>query len=238
VLTENAAHELTYFVALEWEGADRQALAPLVDAALVWAYPNQMAELALPIVESLWADGLQGDIERALESAASAHNEVQRLLDDAKADLAAGPRRSRLARAVVEQGGHQLAGADMLPMHCLLCLEEGVAAASGGKRRGLALRVAQLARRVLEVPTEEIRAAVAASAVGGPEVTVALATDARRRLVRDWLAQLAELGKWSIPTVAEELEAALREPPAEPAVDPVWREAVAGLTDGFAAERN
>jgi len=58
VLTENAAHELTYFVALEWEGADRQALAPLVDAALVWAYPNQMAELALPIVESLWADGL------------------------------------------------------------------------------------------------------------------------------------------------------------------------------------
>lgn len=29
MLTENAAHELTYFVALEWEDADRQALVPL-----------------------------------------------------------------------------------------------------------------------------------------------------------------------------------------------------------------
>jgi hypothetical protein len=78
VLTENAAHELTYFVALEWEDDDRHALAPLVDA-LVWVYPNQMAELALPIVESLWADGLREDIERALDSGASAHAEVQRL---------------------------------------------------------------------------------------------------------------------------------------------------------------
>jgi hypothetical protein len=104
VLTEEAAQKLTYFVGLQWEDADRQVLEPLVDAALVWAFPDQLAQIALPIVETLWEDELREDIERALDDASSQHDEVACLAADAKADLAAGPRRSRLARAIVEQG--------------------------------------------------------------------------------------------------------------------------------------
>jgi hypothetical protein len=44
VLTEEAAQKLTYFVGLQWEDADRQVLESLVDAALVWAFPDQLAQ--------------------------------------------------------------------------------------------------------------------------------------------------------------------------------------------------
>jgi len=165
VLTEEAAQKLTYFVGLQWEDADRQVLEPLVDAALVWVFPDQLAQIALPIVETLWEDELREDIERALDDASSQHDEVACLAADAKADLAAGPRRSRLARAIVEQGAFELAGTDMLPMHCLLCLEEHAAAAPVAERTRLALRVAQLARRVLDVPSTEVSAALSVAAV-------------------------------------------------------------------------
>jgi hypothetical protein len=77
VLTEEAAQKLTYFVGLQWEDADRQVLEPLVDAALVWAFPDQLAQIALPIVETLWEDELREDIERALDDASSQHDEVR-----------------------------------------------------------------------------------------------------------------------------------------------------------------
>jgi hypothetical protein len=238
VLTEEAAQKLTYFVGLQWEDADRQVLEPLVDAALVWAFPDQLAQIALPIVETLWEDELREDIERALDDASSQHDEVACLAADAKADLAAGPRRSRLARAIVEQGAFELAGTDMLPMHCLLCLEEHVAAAPVAERTRLALRVAQLARRVLDVPSTEVSAALSVAAVQRGDVAVALATDQRRSVVRQWLARLAELGAYSIPTVAEVLAAAVTDVPVDAANDPVWREAVIGLTAELAVEWN
>jgi len=238
VLTECAARELTYFVALDWDDDDRVLLAPLVDAALVWAEPETLAALAAPIVEQLWQKELRQDIERALDDAAQRHKNVRVMLDDARADLAAGPAESALARAVVEQGGFDLAGADMLPMHCLLCLEEGLARKTKEERGTLALRIAQLAPRVLVVPHAEIRAAMTRAAVGGPDIATALATDERRRVLREWLVRLAELGKHSIPTVAEDLAAALRAPPSPPAGDPIWCEAVRGLTDKLAIEWN
>jgi hypothetical protein len=238
VLTEKAAQELKFFVGLEWGDEDRAVLAPLVDAALVWAFPDQLAQIAVPIVEALWDDELREDIERALERAASQHEEVARHAAEAKADLAAGPGRSRLARAIVEQGAFELAGTDMLPMHCLLCLEEHVAAAPAEQRHGLALRVAQLARRILDVPASEVRAALAKASIGDADLAVLLATHDRRRTVHEWLSRLAELGTYSIPTVAEELAAAVRDPPVDAAGDAVWREAVVGLTDGLAAEWN
>lgn len=238
MLTSCAARELTYFVGLEWDDDDQAILGPLVDAALVWAEDEILAEIAAPIVEELWARDLREDIERALEGAALLHPQVRRVLADARDDLAAGPSASLLARAIVEQGGFELAGADLLPMHCLLCLEEGLAARPKGERGQIALRVAQLARRVLDVPPAEIRAAVAAASAGGPDVAVALATDERRRSVREWLGRLAELGRCSIPKVAEELEAAVRAPRPEPADDPIWREAVLGITAQLAPEWN
>lgn len=238
MLTDCAARELTYFVGLEWDDDDRAILAPLADAALVWADPETLATLAEPVVEQLWERELREDIERALDQAAQRHEHVRLQLEDARADLAAGPGGSELARAVVIQGGFDVAGADLLPMHCLLCLEEGLAKRTKEERATLALRVAQLAPRVLVVPQSELRAATARAAVGGPDVATALATDERRRTVREWLARLAELGEHSIPTVAGELVAALRVPHARPADDPLWCEAVRGLTAELGAERN
>jgi hypothetical protein len=238
VLTEEAAHELSFFVGLEWGDEDRQLMAPLVDAALVWAWPDTLARIAVPIVETLWDDELREDIERALDGAAASHERVAARVDEARADLALGPKRSRLARAVVEQGAFELAGDDLLPMHCLLCLEEGVARAPVDERRRRSLGVAQLACRVLDVPTSEVRAALATAAVRGTDVALVLATDDRRRVLREWLARLAELGAQSIPTVAEELRAAVRDPPGDVAGDAVWREAVRGLTQRLAADWN
>jgi hypothetical protein len=238
MLTDCAARELTYFVGLEWDDADRAILAPLVDAALVWADSNTLEALAGPIVGQLWGRELREDIERALDAAAERHGHVRLVLDDAKADLAAGPEGSVLARAIVEQGGFDLAGDDLLPMHCLLCLEDGLAAKPPEERGGAALQVARLARRVLAVPPAEIRAAVAGAAVGGPDVATILATDERRRVVRDWLGRLAELGTHSIPTISEELSAAIHVATREPAEDPIWCEAVRGITAELDAEWN
>jgi hypothetical protein len=57
-------------------------------------------------------------------------------------------------------------------------------------------------------------------------------------VVRQWLARLAELGAYSIPTVAEVLAAAVTDVPVDAANDPVWREAVIGLTAELAVEWN
>lgn len=53
MLTSCAARELTYFVGLEWDDDDHAILGPLVDAALVWAEDEILAEIAAPIVEEL-----------------------------------------------------------------------------------------------------------------------------------------------------------------------------------------
>ena len=68
------------------------------------------------------------------------------------------PEGSVLARAIVEQGGFDLAGDDPA-RRCIVCfaVEEGLAAKPPEERAGAALQVARLARRVLAVPPAEIR---------------------------------------------------------------------------------
>ena len=83
--------------------------------------------------------------------AAERHAFVARLRPAAEADLAAGPRGSLLARAVIEQGAFELAHGDLHPFHCLLCVEEGLVATPEGERRSVVLRVARIAGRVAAV---------------------------------------------------------------------------------------
>ena len=236
MLTETAARELTYYVALEWTDEDRAVLGPLVDAALVWSEDDALVE---PIVDTLWRDELREDLERALTEAAERHPFVARLRPAAEADLAAGPRASLLARAVIWQGAFELAHG-LHPFHCLLCFEEGLDATPKGERRSAALQVARIAGRVAAIPPEELRSAVMASAADPARGDVAgmLATDERRRLVRSWLENLAQLGACSVPTLSAELGAAVRGPLPAVADDGVWREAVLGLTETLGAEWN
>jgi hypothetical protein len=236
MLTETAAHELTYYVSLEWTAEDRAVLGPLVDSALVWSDDDAAAE---PILDTLWKDELREDLERALAEAAERHPFVARLRPAAEADLAAGPRGSVLARAVVWQGAFELAH-DLHPFHCLLCVEEGLNATPEGERRSAALRVARIAGRAAAVPPGELRSAIAAAAADAArgDVAAVLATDDRRRLVRSWLKNLARLGTRSVPTLSAELGAVVRGPLPAVADDQVWSEAVLGLTEMLGAEWN
>jgi len=231
MLSDDTARDLATCVGLEWSDADVESLAPLVDAAFVWAEDEQLARIAAPIVESMWQNELREDIERALETSAARSPHVRKRLRAARKDLAAGPRRSRLARAFLEQAAFELAFAEQEPVHCILCVEELLRANPPSERRALVLRLARCASRAAAVPQAELRAAVAGAALGkGPEDSAAVvATDARRRAVRQWLLRLADLGSRSVPTVAAELRVLAADPLPPADQDLVWRETVAGL---------
>jgi hypothetical protein len=237
VLTETAAQELTFYVGLEWTEAERGLLGPLVDAALVWSEDDRAVE---PVLDTLWKDGLREDLERALAEAAARHPFVAQLLSAAEADLAAGPRGSLLAKAVVQQGAFELAQGELLPFHCLLCVEERLTATPQSERRPVALRVARIAGRVVDVAPTDLRSAIAAVAADPArgDVAAVLATDDRRRAVRSWLENLAQLGVESVPTLSAELGAVVRGPLPAVGDDHAWREAIFGLTETLAAEWN
>jgi len=231
VLSEELTHELLYFVALEWGDSDRELLDPIVDAALVCAEEEVPAATLDPILETLWREGLAADIERAFDAAATQHEVVARARESARADLAAGPKRSALGRAVVLQGAADLAFQEWKPIHCVLCLEEAARAAAPELRRAFARRVARLATRVAAVPRAEVRTALARGAVSPPCAAVRLATDDRRNAVREWLGRLASLGTRTVPILASELRADLLGPLPPPAADAIWHETVTALVE-------
>lgn len=231
MLSDDRARDLAMCVGLVWSDTDIELLAPLVDAAIVWAEDEQLERIATPIVEALWEDELREDIERALDKSAESSPHIRKAVRAARKDLAAGPRGSRLARAFLEQAAFELAFAEQEPVHCMLCVEDGLRATPPGERRPLALRVARIASRVAAVPEPELRAAVANAAFGkGPEdAAPVVATDARRQAVREWLLRLADLGSRSVPTLAAELRVLVAGPLPPAPQDEVWRETVAGL---------
>jgi hypothetical protein len=235
MLSLDDARYLAMDVGREWEDGDIELLAPLIDAAFVWADDETLARIATPIVELLWQNELREDLERALAESAQEAPHIRKVLHAAQADLAGGPRRSRFARAVVEQAAHELAFAELQPVHCILCVEERLWRTPPEERAAVALRVARCASRIADVPQEELRAALVKGALGSEDrnAAVAVATDARRETVREWLRRLAELGEKSVPTLAGELRtlAAVPLPPADD--DVVWRETVAGLVEGL-----
>jgi hypothetical protein len=235
MLSDDRARDLAMCVGLEWSDADVELLAPLVDAAIVWAEDEQLERIATPIVEAMWEGELREDIERALDRSAEASPHIRKAIRAARKDLAAGPSRSRLARAFLEQAAFELAFAEQEPVHCLLCVEDLLRGVPPGERRPLALRVARIASRAAAVPETELRAAVAKAALGqGPADTApVVATDARRLAVREWLLRLAELGSKSVPTLAAELHVLVSGPLPPAPHDEVWRETVAGLIGGL-----
>jgi hypothetical protein len=226
MLTEDDARDLANYSALAWDDADRELLAPLVDAAFVCAEELEFERVGWPMVEALWADGLADAIEEAV-----AHGPSAELLEAARADLAQGPRESKLGRAYVEQGASQLAFEEQMPICCLLCVEERLGRTDAAERPEVARQVARIAIRAAGVPEDELRAAVALAAVGGPSTALAVATDERRRAVRAWLGRLAELGVKTAPNLSAELRALVAGPLPVVEADDVWPETVAGLSE-------
>jgi hypothetical protein len=232
MLDDVTARGLALVISFEWSADDERLLAPLVDATLVWADDEDLERIAVPLVATLWDSELRGDIEAALDRLAPRHEHVRAALDAARADLAAGPQGSRLARAVVEQAAVELTGELMLPEHCLLCAEEFAASDSSGDLRRHALRLARIAGRAVDISDAEIRRASATAAVSTDStVAVALATDARRLAVRAWLRNLAELGSESLPVLSDALRDLVSEPLPAAADDEIWHETVLGLSE-------
>jgi hypothetical protein len=134
MLDDDVARDLALFAGLVWGDDDRAVLAPLIDATIVWAEEEQLDEVAVPIVEALWADGLRADIERAIGQRAERA--------EALADLALGAARSRLALAYVKQGAVDLSDGALLPGLCLCCAEDGLGAAPRQRHPAIVLRAA------------------------------------------------------------------------------------------------
>jgi hypothetical protein len=241
VLSEDDARDLALCVPMEWTESEIELLAPLVDAVIAWADNDVIEAIATPIAEELWRDSLREDLETALAETAVGSPHVRKRLRKARKDLAAGPRKGRVARAFLTQGAVERAFEEQEPIHCILCLQEALTASAPDERRTVALRVARMARRAASVPEAELRAAVATASfvTGQGDTAVVLATDERRRAVRAWLLRLAELGSTSIPALAAELHALVTEPfPAAADDDEIWHETVAGLIGALDASWN
>jgi hypothetical protein len=234
MLSDDAARDLAMCFGFEWNESNIELLSPLVDAALVWVEDDVLARIAAPIVATMWENELREDIELALDRA-EASSYRRKSVRAARRDLAAGPRRSRLARAFLVQAAFELAFAEQEPVHCLLCVEELLRATPPSERRAVALRLSRMASRAAAVPESEVRLAVAEATLGkGPrDAASVVATDDRRRAVREWLLRLAELGSTSVPTLAAELHALVAGPLPPIQQDDVWRETVAGLISGL-----
>lgn len=225
MLDDATARNLALELGLQFEEADFDALAPLVDASLVWLEDDARSEIAASVAEELWPRELREDIERGLERVSTDTARRRRDVAAARRDLAAGPRASRLARAVVDQAADERAFDLQLPVGCPHCIDEGIGRGDTAERRESALLYAKMAGHAARIPRDEIRAALAA-----PTPALELATDERRTEVRWWLRRIAFLGQESMPNGAAALRELLDDdelPPVED--DAIWRAAVAGL---------
>lgn len=231
MLDDNTARELALALSLQFEPEDDEALAPLVDAALVWLDDDAREPIATAVVEALWPRELREDIERGLEAVARQQGSVRFAAEHARADLALGPRDSRLARAVVDQAADEAAFDLQLPVGCPHCLEEGLARARGSDSdvRERLLLFVRMAGHAAKVPPEELRAAA-----DSVDPALELATDERRADVRWWLRRIALLGRQSIPNLSAALLELLDEPLPPVEEDEVWEAAAGGLIDRIA----
>jgi hypothetical protein len=224
MLQTATAQDLALAIALRFEEAgDAEALAPLVDAALVWLDDASREPIARSVVETLWPRQLREDIEAALDVVAKRSRHVRRAAARARRDLAAGPAKSRLAVAVVEQAAGERAFDLQLQVGCMHCVDEGIAR-DPEKRLDGALTVARMAGHAAAIAEQELREALEDGAAA-----VTVATDERRAEVRWWLRRIALLGQRSIPHLSAALFELLDEPLPAAEHDEVWREAIDGL---------
>lgn len=226
VLADVVAHDLALAMALEFEPSDADALAPLVDAALVWLDGDAREPITAAVAEVLWPRELREDIERGLDAVEDRFPHLRRELARARRDLDRGPRNSRLALAVVDQAADEAAFDLQFPVGCPHCLDEGIGRASCDGIRERTLLFARMAGHAARIPPDELQAV--SDAV---DPAVELATDERRADVRWWLRRIALLGQRSVPNLSAALLELLNEPLPEAYEDEVWREAVTGLLD-------
>jgi hypothetical protein len=187
----------------EWEGSDRELLAPLIDATIMRVECERLEEIARPLVEALWSE-VRPLIEQTLVDQAKRSDFVADALDDALADLELGPRRTRLGVDVLAQAAVDLADDAFFLEDCLDCIEHGLGHAPPERHPGLVAR-----------------AAAALALHGAPDYGIEPPADDERSEARRRVRTLAALGRESLPKLVPALEDIAAEPLPPPARDRV-----------------
>jgi hypothetical protein len=206
---------------------DRPALDELADAMLVWARGPELERLTDEAIERIWDAELEGMVREGIVRLSGCDGWEQ---GDAAAlaEFDRDPRRSEIAREVVQHLAMQLGSDDHPVFFCLCCIEEVVVRAEPAERRGHAARVAIVATRNAGVPVTEIQEALACAARCPPAER--LGTVERRAAIRTRLGRLGELATESMPDLAIELKKLAAERlPEHAADDDVWQEACTHL---------
>jgi hypothetical protein len=215
---EPTTWDLAVAIGLEPEEPDRPALEELGDALLVNASEDVLAGLTTAAVDRLWSGELEHAIRDGLSALVARGDEWASAAADALASLDRDGPRAAVTAEVVRQLAWHLSTGDLPPFHCFDCLEEAVAAAPPGDRRGIAIQAALIGLHDADLRREEVLEALA------HRDPTALATDERRRAVRRRLARLARFADGPLPAVAAELHKIAREPlPASASDDDAWR---------------
>jgi hypothetical protein len=206
----------------------REVLDELADAMLVGAEGPEAERLVALAARSLWDEELARSIRDGLMRVRELGPEWLDPAEVALEELDLLGCRSEIAGEVTAHLALQLSQLDHPWTLCVHCIDEALARIPPGERRPCARQVAVVARRNVAVSDEEARAALVAGASQRPEVR--LATDERRRAIRERLVRVGRLGRGSLPHLSEELEAIGAEPvPERPEDDDVWQEVVACL---------
>lgn len=216
---EPAAWDLAAVIRLQPDpDTDRPALDDLADAMLVWAEGPEVERLTDEAVARIWSEELAREIREGLERLSTTGDEWAPAASVALGELEASKECAPITRAVVQHIAMKLGHLDAHSFFCLCCIDEAVANAHQGARREVALQAAVVARRNVGAGRNEIQEALA-----GWSPVEHLATDARRKAVRQRLGRLGHLGRESISRLANELRVVGNEPlPMRPQDDDVW----------------
>jgi hypothetical protein len=209
VFSSDAARDLSLGLSFEWSDEERRLMQPLLDGTVLWLSEEELDAIARPLVAALWAYDLGKDIEHALADAAERSEYVAARLEDARRDLDRGPPGSRLGLAVVRQAAIDLTGAELLPGHCLLCVEEG------------------LGRTQQDTHGARVAAAAAGLVMrADPDFGTGRPSDDERLRARRRLSELAVLGRHSLPLFSAALADLVDGDLPPVAEDEVWQAAV------------
>ncbi|HEY3541023.1 MAG TPA: hypothetical protein VGK79_00645 [Gaiellaceae bacterium] len=194
MLDGDLAHALAAGIHYEWTDDERELLAPLIDATIMRVDCERLDEIARPFVDALW-DELRSLVGDTLREQAMKSDFVRESLEDAVADLELGPRRSRLASAVIQQAAVDLADHEFFLESCLDCIEAGL-------------------EHAWPAPRPELvgRAAAALALHRDPDYGAERPDDRERAATRARVRALAELGRESLPRLAPALAQLADEP--------------------------
>jgi hypothetical protein len=229
---EPTAWDLAFSIGIGVDAeTDPPALDELADAMLMWAPEPTLERLTAPALDLLWNDELAQLVREGLERLAASDG-WERAAAAALAEFDRAPQAAEVSLEVIRCLAMQFGGTDHPPGFCLDCIDDALSHVQPAERRGLARRVAVIARRNVAIPDDEVRAALAGVTARSPFEQ--LGTPERRAAVRARLGRLGELGRDSMPALATELRAIAKEAlPARADDDDVWKEVCTLLLAGI-----